>query len=261
MCPRNPRNGLKRMKTQVTPKRLKRRWARAVLFALTLATEAAMFEVIVVPMFSPSTIAAAMVKGMYPWATRTMVIAIVAAEDWSMRVMQAPATMKMRMLPTPHPVSPPRNCRTGSLSSRTVDVSLRVVRPRNSRANPIMNSPMLLYFLFFAEMAMKAKNIRGTAIAPRLKEPAPKERAKIQAVTVVPMFAPMMTAMAVARERRPAFTKLTSMRVVAVEDWTRAVTVIPVRMHLKVFEVIFDMKDLILSPAIFWRPPLIRDIP
>ena len=39
-------------------------WARAVLFAETFATEAAMFEVIVVPMFSPRTIAAAISKGM-----------------------------------------------------------------------------------------------------------------------------------------------------------------------------------------------------
>ena len=110
-------------------------------------------------------------------------------------------------------------------------------------------------------MRTKAKNMSGTAIVPRLNEEPPKDSAKIHAVTVVPILAPMMTATAVARERRPAFTKLTSIRVVAVEDCTRAVTTIPVRMHLKVLEVILAMNVRNLSPAIFWRPPLISDIP
>ena len=188
-------------------------------------------------------------------------MAIVAAELCSMSVMQAPATMNSRMLSPPHPVRVPRNWRTGSLSSRTVDVSRRVVSPRNSRAKPIRNSPRLLYFFLLLLTRMKAKNISGTAIVPRLKDDPPKDRAKIHAVTVVPMLAPMITATAVARESRPAFTKLTSIRVVAVEDCTRAVTTIPVRMHLKVLEVILAMKERSLSPAIFWRPPLISDIP
>lgn len=64
MIPISLRNGLKRHNTQMTPNTLKSMWARAVLFAETLATEAAMLDVIVVPMFSPSTIAAAIVKGM-----------------------------------------------------------------------------------------------------------------------------------------------------------------------------------------------------
>ena len=88
-------------------------------------------------------------------------------------------------------------------------------------------------------------------MAPRLKDPPPNDRAKIQAVTVVPMLAPMMTPMALARESRPAFTKLTSINVVAVEDWTRAVTTIPVRTRLNAVEVMAAMKDLSLSPAIF----------
>ena len=190
-----------------------------------------------------------------------MVMAMVAAELWSIRVMQAPATIKRRMLRPPQPVRVPRKWRTGSLSSRTVEVSRRVVSPRNSRAKPIRNSPRLLYFFLLALMSTKAKNISGIAMVPRLKEDPPKERAKIHAVTVVPMFAPMITATAVASDSRPAFTKLTSIRVVAVDDCTRAVTVIPVRMHLKVLEVILAMKVRRRSPAIFWRPPLISDIP
>ena len=88
-------------------------------------------------------------------------------------------------------------------------------------------------------------------MAPRLNEPPPKERAKIHAVTVVPILAPMMTPMALARDSRPALTKLTSINVVAVEDWTRAVTTIPVRTRLNAVEVIAAMNDLNFSPAIF----------
>ncbi len=173
--------------------------------------------------------------------------------------MTAPASINSRMLPKPWPDREARKVRTPSLSSSTVDVSLRVVRPRNRRAKPIRNSPRFLYFLML--MHMKAKNISGMAIIPRLQLLPPKLRAKIHAVTVVPMLAPIITAMALPRARRPAFTKLTIISVVAVELCTIAVTTIPVRMHLKVLEVILAIKVRILLPAIFWRPPLIRDIP
>ena len=97
---------------------------------------------------------------------------------------------------------------------------------------------------------MKAKNISGMAIAPRLNEPS-KERAKSQAVTVVPMLAPIITPMALVSAIKPAFTKLTSISVVAVEDCTRAVTTIPVSTHLKRFEVIDARNERIESPASF----------
>lgn len=155
-----------------------------------------------------------------------------------MRVIHAPAVMKRRILPKPHPVSLDKKSLTPSLSSRIVEFSLRVVRPRKRRAKPIINSPPFLSPCFLQDKRMKAKNIKGTAIIPRLKLDPLKDSAKIQAVTVVPIFAPIMTPIALARAIRPAFTKLTSINVVAVEDWTRAVTTIPVRTHLNLFEVI-----------------------
>ena len=54
--------------------------ARAALFAEVFATAAAMFAVIVVPIFSPSTIATASLKSIRPDAARSMVMAIVALE-------------------------------------------------------------------------------------------------------------------------------------------------------------------------------------
>ena len=60
----------------------------------------------------------------------------------------------------------------------------------------------------------------------------------IHAVNVVPMFAPMMMEIAWASVSKPAFTKLTVMTVVAVEDCTDAVTKAPVSIPVKRFLVI-----------------------
>ena len=49
----------------------------------------------------------------------------------------------------------------------------------------------------------------------------------IQAVTVVPILAPIITLMDSASVSNPAFTKLTTITVVAEEDWIRAVIKLP----------------------------------
>ena len=188
-----------------------------------------------------------------------MVMAVAVAELCSMRVITAPATMNRKILQIPWPERVARKTRTPSLSSSTVDVSLRVARPRNSRPKPIRNSPRLAYFLML--IATKAKNISGIAIVAMLQLPPPKLSANIQAVTVVPILAPMITAIALPSASRPAFTKLTIMSVVAVELCTMAVTTIPVRIHLKLLEVILAMNTRMRFPAIFCKPPLIRDMP
>ena len=257
--PTRLRKGLYRISARATPKRLNRKWARAVRLALRFATDAAILEVTVVPRLLPSTIAVAIEKGMYPCATSSIVMAVAAAELCSMMVMTAPATRKRKMLQTPCSEREPRKTRTPSLLSSSKDVSLRVASPRNNRPKPIRNSPRLAYFLTL--ISRKAKNISGMAMVPMLKLPAPKLKAKIQAVTVVPILAPMITAIALPRASRPALTKLTIRSVVAVELCTMAVTTMPVRMHLKWLEVILAMKIRMRFPAIFCNPPLIRDIP
>ena len=125
-------------------------------------------------------------------------------------------------------------------------------------ANPIMNCPMFLSDDFFEECITKPKAIIGTAKSAMFTE-NPNE--VIHAVRVVPIFAPMMTPMALPKVRSPALTKLTTMMVVAEEDCTRAVTTVPVSTRLKAFEVIEAMKALRRSPADFWRPSLISAIP
>ena len=60
------RNGFKRIMIQSTPKILNMKWANAALLACTFPTNAAILAVIVVPMFSPNTSAAAISNGIHP---------------------------------------------------------------------------------------------------------------------------------------------------------------------------------------------------
>ena len=83
----------------------------------------------------------------------------------------------------------------------------------------------------------------------------------IHAVTVVPMFAPMMTPIDCASVINPAFTKLTTITVVALDDWMSAVIRIPVRTPITRFFVIAAKILRRRSPANFSRPSDIVFIP
>ncbi len=73
----------------------------------------------------------------------------------------------------------------------------------------------------------------------------------IQVVTVVPTLAPKMTAIDCARLIRPAFTKLTTITVEALELWIRAVMTMPVSTPVTLFLVIMPRIFLRRSPATF----------
>lgn len=76
-------------------------------------------------------------------------------------------------------------------------------------------------------------------------------RAEINhAVTVVPILAPIMTPMDWVRVSRPAFTKLTTMTVVADDDWIRAVIKTPVRTPVTLLVVMAVRILRKLSPQI-----------
>ena len=83
----------------------------------------------------------------------------------------------------------------------------------------------------------------------------------IQAVTVVPILTPMMTLIDSARVSNPAFTKLTTITVVAEEDWIRAVINTPVKTPVTLLVVIAVKILRSLSPATFCKPSLIIFIP
>ena len=82
-----------------------------------------------------------------------------------------------------------------------------------------------------------------------------------QAVTVVPILAPIITPADSTRVSKPALTKLTVITVVAEEDCTRAVIRNPVKTPRNLFLVIELKICLILLPAAFCIPSLITFIP
>ena len=83
----------------------------------------------------------------------------------------------------------------------------------------------------------------------------------IHAVSVVPMFAPMMTEMACANVNRPALTNETVITVVAVDDCTDAVTSVPVSIPVKRLVVIAPKTCRSCGPAIFCNASLMVFIP
>ena len=122
-----------------------------------------------------------------------------------------------------------------------------------------MNSPMDLRLLFPEKMSGRAMAKRGRAKAA-ISTLNPKIE-MIQAVTVVPMLAPIITLMDSASVSNPAFTKLTTITVVAEEDWIRAVINTPVRTPVTRLVVIAVRILRNLSPATFCKPSLMIFIP
>lgn len=80
-----------------------------------------------------------------------------------------------------------------------------------------MNSPKDFRLLLDENIRGRAIPIKGRDKALIDSFPNPK-KAIIQAVRVVPMFAPMITPIDCAKLSNPAFTKLTTITVVADED-------------------------------------------
>ena len=139
--------------------------------------------------------------------------------------------------------------RASGCSSKSGTEAFIAAKPIINRANPIINCPIFLFLLFEDVVKMNPTATRGMAMVDMsILKP---NREMIQAVTVVPILAPIITPIALARESNPAFTILTTITVVPLEDWIRAVMMIPVSTRLKRVEVIDSRKDLSLSPAAF----------
>ena len=116
----------------------------------------------------------------------------------------------------PNSVKCEKNAIIASLLLRIAPAELFINEsPRNISANPTMNSPIFLWFCFFELVRRKPRIIKGTENAEMSTE---NPTAVTQAVRVVPMLAPIMMPTACTRVRSPAFTKLTTRTVVALDD-------------------------------------------
>ena len=90
------------------------------------------------------------------------------------------------------------------------------LNPKNSRAKPIRSSPIDLFLFDFNIIKKNPNPIRGIA---SVEMSALNPRSVMsQAVNVVPILAPIITPIDCVRVSSPAFTKLTTITVVALED-------------------------------------------
>ena len=210
-------------------------------------------------MFSPSTMAQAILNGIQPMLSMISVMAMVAEEDCNTRVSMVPKARNNRTEPKPCDDHVLTNSKTCGVSLKSGTDSFINESPRNNSEKPTISSPIFLRWSFLELEKRKPNNISGTA---RIEMSALKpSHETIHAVTVVPMLAPMITPIACARVKRPALTKLTTITVVADEDCMIVVIPNPVITPLKGLDVIADKKLLNLSPAAFCSPELIRFIP
>ena len=137
--------------------------------------------------------------------------------------------------------------------------SLSMLRPKNKRPKPIRAWPMFLLRLRFVSVRKNPAPKIGIAKAAILKLKPKIET--IQAVIVVPMLAPKITPTDCCKVKRPALTKVTTITVVAPDDWITIVMIRPVKRPLKRFPVITESARCKRSPALFWTPSLINFIP
>ena len=140
--PTSDKNGLKSANAQITPHTLNIVCDIAARLACVLPTDAAILAVIVVPIFSPSTIAHAMWKGIQPILSMMSVIAIVADDDCSTKVRIVPKTRKMSTDPKPWLAQVFTNSNTCGVSLRSGTDSFINESPRKRRQNPTISSPM-----------------------------------------------------------------------------------------------------------------------
>ena len=198
-------------------------------------------------------------NGIHPILNMMSVMAIVADEDCKTRVKIVPNKRNNNTEPNPCDAHVVTNSSTSGVCRRSGTEFFMKERPRNKRQKPTISSPIFLRLSFLEFEKRKPKSINGIA---RIEMSALKpNQDTIQAVTVVPMLAPMITPIACVNVRRPALTKLTTITVVADEDWIMVVIPKPVKTPLRGLDVIADKKPLSLSPAAFCKPELIRFIP
>ena len=180
----------------------------------------------VVPMFWPMMMGMATALVTAPVALRACRIPTEAEEDWMTAVSAAPArTPRMGLVKTRRRLAKVSLWARGATAPLMVSIpAIRTAKPK--RAVPASRrtlrlDPSTSRMPMRARTGVKEEGFRS--FSTRLSPWMPL-RLRSQAVTVVPMLAPMMTPMAWRSSMRPEFTKPTTMTVVAEEDWITAVT-------------------------------------
>ena len=187
----------------------------AARFADTFPEMDAIIGVIQVPIFPPKIIAAAISNEIQPLLHIINAIARVALDACTTIVSNAPMAMNIKIEKYPIWVYSVSTAKISGLAFRSGTEFLRYSSPMNRNAKPSRNSPIEFRLLFCDKKKGRAIPIIGNTNSDTFT--LKPNRAITQAVTVVPTLAPIMTAIDWPRLRRPAFTKLTTITVVADE--------------------------------------------
>ena len=179
-----------------------------------------------------------------------------AEEDWMIAVSARPASM-----PSTGLVNISRMLVNSGTSARGLTASLIMFMPFISTVKPTRIWPMLCFFSFLVNMmnatphsAMMGVKELGLSRRRKTLLPSMPVSDRIQLVTVVPMFAPMITPAAWLSFMMPELTKPTTMTVVAEDDWMTAVTAAPSSTALRVLLVSFSRMVSSLPPDMRVRP-------
>ncbi len=205
----------------IVPMILKKRWISAALLASFFPLREAKSADMQAPILQPRMIKKQMGSSISPCCAIRRRILTVTEELWMMAVMTVPM-----ITPRIGLVSPPSMAAIWGESFRLAILPDMTDSPMNRTPKPRMTSPIFLIRSFFTNWVRITPRNRNTgAYADRLKETSWE-------VTVVPMLAPIMTPAAWYRFIIPAFTKLTAITVVALEDWITAQNRIPTRVPM-----------------------------
>jgi len=206
------------MKT-TTPITLNIRCAKATLLAPRLPPIEASSAVTHVPIFAPIIRPIAPVRFIRPAPIRAITRPDVADEDWIIPVKIAPARMPRKRFPE----TLARKDFTDSTSFMKRTDCDRKLMPRKRIPKPNKTSPKSLSAFFVPNsLNTTPRKIAGIMIHSILN-------ATSCAVTVVPILAPKITPRAWESDINPAFTKPTSITVVAEDDWIIPVMIAPTR--------------------------------
>ena len=238
------------------PMTLKYRCTTALRLAAFDAPMDAMSGVEHVPMFCPRMMGTALPHVTRPVADSACRMPTDADDDWMATVTRMPArTPSSGFCSEVNSWMNSGESRSGSTDEVIVSM------PVNSRPKPIMIWPMLRFFGAFRNTykiapmnATIGAKLLGLHSSSSRLPPEMSDKRISWPVTVVPMFAPMMTPMACDSCMMPEFTRPMTMTVVPADDWMMPVMTAPSATALTVDDVRRRRMPSIFPPAIFSRP-------
>ena len=162
--------------------------------AVLLAPMAARLAVMVVPMFSPSTRAQAVGKLIIPAAAQVSVMAMTALEDCKIMVSTVPVKISKIKVQAVSGENLDSHSTTNGLWAKSAGMAFFMMsKPKNSKPKPNKPSAVRLAATHLAGRNWLKKPMAITGRAKSEIWILKPNKLTIQAVIVVPMFAPNMT--------------------------------------------------------------------